>query len=207
MRITLAVLAIAAGCSGSTRTVSGQLDLTTLRPQNGQVVAISSTGQKYRAPISASGAFSIALPANGSYSLRFANATSAAGLYDTFAVLSSARTGKHWFTLGAGGAISLGNITRPAGSTPSGLGTLSESDGSDGSEMEKDDGSEDDGAEVCDLENGKDETAVTSDHDVADDDKGELDDSSSKELDDGAEKPCSAGGDGGSLAAPVPGVK
>jgi hypothetical protein len=163
-----------AGCSGSstTRTLSGQLDVSTLHLSNPQIVAISSSGRVYRAPIAANGAFQITLPAHATYSLRFANSTTAAERFDTFAILAVHKVGgtSHWFTLTPGAPILMGRVAQAgtAAAASSGLSTAStgetESDGAD-QESEQ----EDDGAEACDLSLGQDQADVESEHDVNDD--------------------------------------
>jgi len=171
---SIAMLACAAGCSSSsTRTVSGQLDLTQLRPVNAQVVAISSAGRVFRAPIATNGSFSISLPTNATYTMRFANATTAASRYDAFATLAprTATGSKHWFTLTSGGANQLGLVSRAGTTAKPSAGLLTQSDGSDteGSDSAESGEQEDDGAEACDLSGGQDDADVESAHDVADD--------------------------------------
>ncbi|MCU1280976.1 MAG: hypothetical protein JWM53_4522 [bacterium] len=169
------IAAVAAmGCSSGTRTVSGQLDLTQMHPTNAQVVAISSAGHVFRAPIAANGAFSISLPTQASYTIRFANATNVAQRFDAFATLAPRRAGvsTHWFALTSGAAIQLGRVARPgtAAVKPSaGLSTASDGadDGSSDGAGEQGE-QEDDGAEACDLSGGADDADVESDHDVND---------------------------------------
>jgi hypothetical protein len=175
LMIPILAAVAAVGCSSSTRTVSGQLDLTQMYPTNAQVVAISSSGHVFRAPIAASGAFSISLPTQASYTIRFANATSVAQRFDAFATLAPRRAGvsTHWFTLTSGAAIQLGRVARPgttAAKTTAGLTTASDGvdDGSSDSADDKGE-QEDDGAEACDLSGGTDDADVESDHDVNDD--------------------------------------
>jgi len=162
------------GCSSSgTRTVSGQLDLTQMRLSNAQVVAISSTGRVFRAPIAQSGAFSISLPTHTSYSIRFANATNVAGRYDAFATLTARRPSgaTHWFTLTSGSAINVGLVSRAGTAAPrpaGGLSTASDpAGGSDSSGMDSGE-QEDDSAEACDVSGGSDDADVESQNDVND---------------------------------------
>ncbi|MGZ3427039.1 MAG: hypothetical protein ACXVCV_10345 [Polyangia bacterium] len=175
MNIVPLIAAVAAvGCSSGSRTVSGQLDLTQMRPANAQVVAISSAGHVFRAPIAASGAFSISLPTQASYTIRFANATNVANRFDSFATLAPRRAGvsTHWFALTSGAAINLGRVARAgttaAAKTSAGLSTASDGadDGSSGSAESGE--QEDDGAEACDLSGGADTADVESDHDLND---------------------------------------
>ncbi len=180
MRILMASLMALAlgGCSSSgTRTVSGQLDLTQMRLQNAQVVAISSGGRVFRAPIAQNGSFSLALPTHASYSLRFANATNVAGRYDAFATLTAHRPSgaTHWFTMTAGGAINLGLVSRAGTTAPKGVGGLSTASDGTGSDGSGDSSSgmssgeqEDDGAEACDVSGGSDDADVASQNDVND---------------------------------------
>jgi len=177
-KLMLSLMALAlGGCSSSdTRTVSGQLDLTQMRLSNAQVVAISSTGRVFRAPIASSGAFNIALPTHASYTLRFANATNVAGRYDAFATLTPYRPSgaTHWFTMTSGAAIDLGLVSRAGTTAPRGVGGLSTA--SDGSGSDSGDSSsgmssgeqEDDGAEACDVSGGSDDADVASQNDVND---------------------------------------
>ena len=173
--ISLMALALGGCSSSSTRTVSGQLDLTQMRLSNAQVVAISSTGRVFRAPISSSGTFNIALPTHASYTLRFANATNVASRYDAFATLTPHRPSgaTHWFTMTSGAAINLGLVSRAGTTAPraaGGLSTASDgtgSDGSDSSDMTSGE-QEDDGAEACDLSGGSDDADVESQNDVND---------------------------------------
>ena len=146
-----------------------------MRLSNAQVVAISSTGRAFRAPIAQNGAFSLSLPTHASYTLRFANATSVANRYDAFATLTPHRPSgaTHWFTLTDGGAIDLGLVSRAAAGTArpaSQLSTASDSagDGSSSSGMDGSGEQEDDGAEACDLSGGSDDADVASQHDVND---------------------------------------
>ena len=173
--ISLMALATLGGCSSSsTRTVSGQLDLTQMRLQNAQVVAISSSGRVFRAPITQTGNFSIALPTHTSYTLRFANATNVSGRYDAFATLTTHRPSgaTHWFAMTAGSAIQLGLVSRAGTTAPraaGGLATASDGTGSDGGDsssgMESGE-QEDDGAEACDVSGGSDDADVESANDV-----------------------------------------
>jgi hypothetical protein len=161
-----------AGCSGAsdTRTISGQLDVSTLHLSNPYVVALSSAGRVFRAPIATNGTFRITLPAHASYSLRFANGTAAAGRYDTFAVLAVRKVGgsSHWFTLTPGASISIGQVGKVS-TNSSGLGTASTGadDGAEGADTEQE--QEDDSAQACDLSGGSDETDLESEHDLNDD--------------------------------------
>jgi hypothetical protein len=175
LMIPLVAAIAAVGCSSGTRTVSGQLDLTQMQPTNAQVVAISSSGRVFRAPIAASGAFSISLPTQASYTIRFANATNVANRYDAFATLAPHRAGAttHWFTLTSGAAIQLGRVARPgttaAARPAAGLSTSSDGADDGGDSANDDQGEhEDDGAEACDLSGGADDIDVESDHDVND---------------------------------------
>ena len=176
-KLMLSIVAAGAlvGCSSGSRTVSGQLDLTQMHPTNAQVIAISSAGHVFRAPVAASGAFSISLPTQASYTIRFANATSVANRFDAFATLAPLRNGAttHWFTLTDGAAIQLGSVTRVAAAakTASGLTTLSDGtdDSSGGNDSAGDSEQEDDSAEACDLSGGQDDADVESAHDVNDD--------------------------------------
>src|SRR5689334_1066359 len=173
-KLMLPLLAVATfGCSSGSRTVSGTLDLTQMHPTNAQVVAISSTGRVFRAPIAANGAFTISLPTQTNYTIRFANATNVAGRYDAFATLAPHRAGAttHWFTLTSGGAIQLGVVARVGTGVKAagGLSTLSDgADDSSGSESADESEHEDDGAEACDLSGGQDDADVESEHDVND---------------------------------------
>jgi hypothetical protein len=177
--VPITALLLAAGCSsGSSRTVSGQLDLTQMHPQNAQVVAISASGRVFRAPISATGSFAISLPTNAKYTLRFANATNVASRYDAFATLKPRRAAgaqTHWFTVTGGSAINLGRVGRVGTVTPQTAGIKTQSDGADDGTMHDvgddnggDDGEEDDGAEACDVQNGQDDVDVESENDVND---------------------------------------
>lgn len=231
---SVALLACVAGCSSSsTRTVSGQLSLTQLHPVNAQVVAISSAGRVFRAPIAANGSFSISLPTNATYTMRFANATTAANRYDAFATLAP-RTpsgSTHWFTLTSGGTIRLGLVSRVGTTAKATAGLQTQSDGSDseGSDGAEAGEQEDDGAEACDLSGGSDDADVDSDHDLNDDvdsdhdgtpdaadthddratcaSKGDddcsLDGDEEKELDDDANQSCSGGGGGATDGGPA----
>ncbi len=202
--LIIPILALAAvGCSSSgTRTVSGQLDLTQMQPVNGQVVAISSAGHVFRAPISATGAFNISLPTNAHYTLRFSNATNVQGRFDTFATLAARRGGAttHWFNLTSGAAIQLGRVAR-AGTvtqTASGLHTASDDGSGDGESGQAGDQGEheDDNAQACDLSGGQDDIDVESEHDVndqVDTDKDGKPDS----MDDGKTTSCASKSDEG----------
>jgi hypothetical protein len=175
--VPITALLLAAGCSsGSTRTVSGQLDLTQMHPQNAQVLAISSSGRVFRAPISATGSFAISLPTNAKYTLRFANATNVASRYDAFATLKPRRAAgaqTHWFAVTSGSAINLGRVGRVGTLTPQTAGIKPQSDGADDTQegaddQSGDDGQEDDGASACDVQNGQDDVDVESENDVND---------------------------------------
>lgn len=176
LMIPLMALATLGGCSSSgSRTVSGQLDLTQMRLQNAQVVAISSGGRVFRAPIAQTGSFRISLPEHTRYTIRFANATNVANRYDAFATLTAHRPAgaTHWFTLTSGGAINLGLVSRAGTTAPraaGGLSTASDGSGDDsGDSSETDSGEqEDDGAEACDVSGGSDDADVESANDVND---------------------------------------
>jgi len=236
-KLMLPLLAVAAfGCSSGSRTVSGTLDLTQMRPSNAQVIAISSTGRVFRTPVAATGAFSISLPTQTNYTIRFANATNVASRYDVFATLAPRRAGAttHWFTLTSGAAIQLGLVARVGTGVKAAGGLSTLSDGADdGASDSADQGEqEDDGAEACDLSGGQDDADVESEHDVndavdsdhdgtpdsVDDSDGrsicatassdgcKLSDDESKELDDDADKSCTAGGGGTGGPTPAPGL-
>jgi hypothetical protein len=171
--VPLAALALVGCSSGATRTISGQLDLTQMRPVSAQVIARSSLGHVYRAPIAADGSFRISLPVNTTYTVRFANATTMAKRFDAFATLAARRPigASHWFTLTPGANITLSRVARVGVARvvhTSPIAITSDS-GDDGKESADKGEKEDDGAEACDLENGKDDADVESDHDVNDD--------------------------------------
>lgn len=205
LMISLMALALG-GCSSSgTRTVSGQLDLTQMRLSNAQVVAISSTGRVFRAPIATSGAFNIALPTHASYTLRFANATNAAGRYDAFATLTPHRPSgaTHWFTMTSGAAIDLGLVSRAGTTAPRAAGGLSTASDGTGSDSGADSSGmtsgeqEDDGAEACDLSGGSDDADVESQNDVNDSVDSDHD-GTPDSADDQNDATCSAAGSTGS---------
>ena len=206
LMVPLATLALFGCSSGSTRTIAGQLDLTQMRPVNAQVIARSSTGHAYVAPIGADGSFRITLPTHATYSMRFANATSTAKLYDAFATLAARRPAgnTHWFTLTPGATISLGRVARAGAASPAAKGPLTTA--SDSSENGAQDSgeqgeNEDDGAAACDLAAGKDEADVESDHDVNDDVSSNKDGvADSKESDD-SRATCSSKNDDGDKCA------
>lgn len=174
LMISLMALALGGCSSSSTRTVSGQLDVTQMRLANAQVVAISSTGRVFRAPIASSGAFNIALPTHASYTLRFANATNSAGRYDAFATLTPQRPSgaTHWFTMTSGAPINLGLVSRAGTTAPRAAGGLSTASDGTGSDSGADSSGmssgeqEDDGAEACDLSGGSDDADVESENDL-----------------------------------------
>ena len=170
MMSSLMTLALVGCSSSATRTVSGQLDLTQMKLSNAQVVALSSTGRAFRAPIASNGTFSITLPTHAAYTLRFANSTSAPERFDAFATLTPHRPSgaTHWFTLTAGGNIDLGLVSRAAaGARPSsGLKTMSDPSGSGDSSSGMESEQEDDSAEACDLSGGSDDADVESQNDV-----------------------------------------
>jgi hypothetical protein len=163
------VTLLAAGCSQTpTRAISGQLDVTQFHLAGAQVVAMSSSGRVFRAAVSPTGAFRIVLPTHSTYTLRFANTTSSARLFDAFAQLAPAKAGgarTHWITLTEGPAINLGKIGKVGTVGP--VATLRSEGSDDGAETE--DGEEDDGAESCDLSSGSDMEDVESEHDALDD--------------------------------------
>ena len=171
--LSLMALSIGGCSSSATRSVSGQLDLTQMRLSSAQVVAISSTGRVYRAPIAQNGAFSITLPTHAAYSLRFANSTNVPERFDAFATLAPHRPGgaTHWFTLTAGGDINLGLVSRAtagAARPTSGLTTLSDPSGSGDSSSGMNGEQEDDSAEACDVSGGSDDADVESQNDLND---------------------------------------
>lgn len=204
LMVSLMALALGGCSSSNTRTVSGQLDLTQMRLSNAQVVAISSTGRVFRAPIASSGAFNIALPTHASYTLRFANATTAASRYDAFATLTPHRPSgaTHWFTMTAGANINLGLVSRAGTTAPRAAGGLSTASDPSGTDSGDSSGmssgeQEDDGAEACDLSGGSDDADVESQNDVnasVDSDHDGTPDSA----DDNNDATCSAAGDSGS---------
>lgn len=240
LTVPLAMLALVGCSSSSTRTISGQLDLTQMRTLNAQVIARASSGRAFRAPIAADGSFAITLPTHATYSIRFANASSAANVYDAFATLTARRPASttRWFTLTPGAAIALGRVARPGTAPAAAKGPLaiaSDRSGDDGKDGADQGEHEDDGAEACDLDSGKDMADVESEHDVNDDvssnqdgvadskeddgsratctsksdegDKCELDESEKKELDDDEDKACQGGGGSIGTPAPVPGLR
>jgi hypothetical protein len=175
--ISIASLCLVAACSGgvdsSQRALNGTVDTAQMKLVNAQAVATARDGRVFVAPISATGAFRMVLPTGTQYTLRFANATSAANLYDSFAVLA-VRPGRYVFSWTPGAEVSLGRVG--IGTVASGLKPASEeseSGSSSGSASsgsgEKEDGGsckEDDEAKACDLAQGKDEVEVESDDDM-----------------------------------------
>lgn len=173
LMISLIALSLGGCSSSATRSVSGQLDLTQMRLSNAQVVAISSTGRVFRAPIAQNGTFSIALPAHAAYTMRFANATNVPERFDAFATLTPHRPSgaTHWFTLTPGGNINLGLVSRAAAGAArptSGLTTMSDPSESGDSSSGMSGEQEDDGADACDVSSGSDDADVQSQNDLND---------------------------------------
>lgn len=173
MKKLVLALFVIAGCSSPTRTITGQLDTTQMSLAGAKVVARSSAGRVFTAPIAANGSFSIALPTRATYTMRFANSTSTPRFYDVFATLAARRPSRttHWFTLTPGATVALGRVARAGvvAATHSGLTALSDGSGDDSGKADDKGEHEDDGAEACDVDQGKDDADVESDHDVNDD--------------------------------------
>ena len=168
--LAISIATLLAGCSQSTptRAITGQLDVTQFHLVGAQVVAMSSSGHVFRAAISPAGSFRIVLPTHSTYTLRFANATSSATLFDAFATLAPVKAGgtrTHWITLTEGADINLGKIGKPGTIGPTAI--LRDDGSSSGTETES--GTEDDGSNACDLSNGSDMEDVDSEHDALDD--------------------------------------
>jgi hypothetical protein len=175
----LATLSIAlllgAGCSGrdaNTRVVSGRLDTAQVRMNRAQVVAQAANGRVYRAPISSTGMFSITLPINTTYKIRFANSTSSTTRFDSFGTLVTRRPSgtSRWLTVTAGSSIWLGRVGMPGTSstrTSCGCGEDDKDDDDVAEKDDDDDDDEDDDAEVCDMDGGKDDADMEAEHDPA----------------------------------------
>src|SRR5262245_9642599 len=122
MRTYLSLIIFAAGCSQdpSMRTVSGQLDVSTMRVADAQVLATATDGRAWRAAILADGRFSLDLPVGTTYRMTFANPTSNPNNYSSFAVLVSRKITARvsLFTLTGGDNIELGRVA-PLGVTRS----------------------------------------------------------------------------------------
>jgi hypothetical protein len=119
---SFALLAVAAlmGCNAQpTRSVSGQLRVDTSSMTRPVVIAQSSDHRTFVASVTASGRFTLQLPASASYRLSLAS-TAASGVYTTKARINwPLQSGaSRWATLGDGGAITLGAVFE-RGSTPS----------------------------------------------------------------------------------------
>ncbi|HJZ88582.1 MAG TPA: hypothetical protein VKN99_25590 [Polyangia bacterium] len=180
LRAGVVVFALAACSSPSrpTRLITGHLDVAHYHLAGAQVVAMSSSGHVFRAPIAqATGAFRIALPVGSTYMLRFANTTASRRLFDAFAVLAPMRpTGvrTHWVTLTAGRPIDLGRIAKAGTLTSQTLQPLDDGGGGDDSADNDsadhdNDGEEDDDADACDLDDGADMEDADSERDILDD--------------------------------------
>lgn len=175
IRTTLlaSVCALAAACSGNSpssnqRALSGRIDTAKLRLVNAQAIAQAADGRVFRAPVSSAGDFRLVLPVGVKYTIRFANSTTNATRFDSFAVLSVG-AGKHAFNWTAGSELAVGRVG--SGAAGLGLGTASEHEGSaesgdDSSSGGDDQCIEDDEVEACDLSNGADEIEVECEHDI-----------------------------------------
>jgi hypothetical protein len=196
LTLTLVGAVLVVGCSDdvSKRTLSGTLDVPWSGTSGSRVVvAMSTSGHVFHAPIASDGRFRIALPVGATYMLRFANATSSPQMYHAFAVLASARPAgtTHWITLTRGAPIALGHVGGPTAVA----GVRDDDAAKSEADAEPDDGVEDDGAETC---TGGALPDVESEHDALDDvdsdDDGVAD---SSDTEDGRPACTSATSDGG----------
>lgn len=139
--VVLFAVAALVGCSGgSTRAISGQLRVDTSAMTHPVVIAQSSDHRTFVADVSASGRFTLQLPAGASYRMSLAS-TSRNGIYTTSARINwpLASGNARWATLGAGGAITLGNVVqRGAHAVSSGGDDHGDDDGHGGSCHEED---------------------------------------------------------------------
>ncbi len=171
-----ALAACSSGVDSSQRALSGRIDVTQVRLLGGPAIATARNGRVFRAPISATGDFRLMLPVGAQYTIRFANATTSAKTFDSFAVLA-VRASRHAFNWTAGTDVSLGRVghgvattlLQPAHEGSGGGGSSDEGGDSAGGGDEGDgDGKcvEDDQSQACDLSQGMDEVEVDSEHDL-----------------------------------------
>jgi hypothetical protein len=183
-RLAAISLLLTAGCASpsdpNARVLSGRIDSSQVRLDRAQVLALAAGGKVFRAPISATGMFSISLPVGSTYKIRFANSTSDPNRFDAFGTLVTSRAAgrSHWLTVTKGSTIWLGRVGMPGtSSTRTSCGC---DDGDDDDEGEDDDDEgEDDDAEVCDMSHGDDDADMEAEHDPAkvcdSDDDGKMD--------------------------------
>ncbi|MGZ3430185.1 MAG: hypothetical protein ACXVCV_26225 [Polyangia bacterium] len=107
-------VALVQGCNAApaTRAVTGQLRVDTSTMNHPVVLAQSSDHRVFVADVTASGRFTLQLPANVSYRLTLASSTKTAGIYSAAARINwpLASGAARWATLGNGAAIELGAV-------------------------------------------------------------------------------------------------
>ncbi|MGZ3406510.1 MAG: hypothetical protein ACXVAN_08725 [Polyangia bacterium] len=135
-------LALAGGCSSQapTRAVSGQLRVDTSAMHQPVVIAQSSDHRVFVANVTASGRFTLQLPAGAGYRMTLASSASANGVYSAAARINwpLASGPARWAVVGDGAAIDLGAVYK-RGTRPTGLGTSCDSCGGSGGDDHGDD--------------------------------------------------------------------
>jgi hypothetical protein len=183
-------LGFATGCSSSsTRAVSGQLRVDTSTMNHPVVIAQSSDHRVFVASVTASGRFTLQLPAGVAYRMTLASSTSRSDVFNAAARINwPLQSGaSRWAVVGGGAAINLGAIYQ-RGTRPTGLGTACDScgggddDHADGGDHADDgdhgDCHEDEHAckdEHTDVDDDCDHAVGSGDHCDHDDDAGEHD--------------------------------
>jgi len=210
--IVLFAVAALVGCSGqSTRAISGQLRVDTSAMNRPVVIAQSSDHRTFVADVSASGRFTLQLPAGASYRMSLA-ATTRSGVYTTSARINwpLASGNARWATLGGGGALDLGAVFERGTRPTSGLGTSCDSCGGSGGDDGDDHGDGDHGScheedDSCsshggDVDDDCDHQVSSGDHCDKDDDAGEHDHDADEDMchaDGGTGGGAGGGGDTG----------
>jgi hypothetical protein len=200
---------LVAGCSSqpSTRAVTGQLRVDTSAMNHPVVIAQSSDHHVFVANVTASGRFTLQLPAGVAYRMTLASSTSRSGVYSSAARINwpLASGAARWAVVGDGATINLGAVYQ-RGSKPTGLGTSCDSCGGDDSDHGDDDHGgchEDENAckdEHTDVDDDCDHKVGSADHCDQDDDADEHDqDADDDDLDKCAtDGGTTTGGGGGS---------
>ena len=202
--LALVLVAALGGCSSpaATRAVSGQLRVDTSTMNHPVVIAQSSDHRLFVAGVTASGRFTLQLPANVSYRLTLSSATATPGVYSAVARINwpLASGASRWAALGGGGALDLGAVYQ-RGTRPAGLGTNDDDDhGDDHADGGAHDGDDDHGDcheddHACDAHGGDvdddcDHRMSAGDHCDKDDDA----DAHDKDADDDDHDKCNADG-------------
>lgn len=138
------LLLAAVGCGSSdapprTMTLQGSLSTSERQTDNARAVAISDTGHKYWAYLSATGGFSLKVPVGHAYRVVFANELANGGQVKIGHVsVQRASSRSSWLGANGGGTVNLGRLST-ASATTNGLGTLSSGSGRGGTGGDDDD--------------------------------------------------------------------